>query len=62
MIGALAVGARSGYIYIRGEYRYLLVIMQKAIRDAYAKGIYLGKTFSAAGATWTSTGMGAQEL
>ena len=42
MIGGLAVGAKSGYIYIRGEYRYLSIIMQKAIRDAYAKG-FLGK-------------------
>src|SRR3984957_11824017 len=42
MIAALAVGAQSGYIYIRGEYRYLSIIMQKAIRDAYAKG-FLGK-------------------
>src|SRR5450755_3062388 len=42
MIGALAVGAKSGYIYIRGEYRYLLNIMQKAIEEAYAKG-FLGK-------------------
>src|SRR6202020_1985656 len=38
MIGGLAVGAQSGYIYIRGEYRYLLIIMQKAIRAAYARG------------------------
>src|ERR1700727_570976 len=42
MIGGLAVGARSGYIYLRGEYRYLVVIMQKAIRDAYARR-FLGK-------------------
>ena len=42
MIAGLAVGAQSGYIYIRGEYRYLLEIMQKAIADAYAKG-FLGK-------------------
>src|ERR1035438_7682656 len=48
MIGALAVGARSGYIYIRGEYRYLLVIMQKAIRDAYAKG-FIGKNIFGSG-------------
>src|ERR1700723_1331966 len=48
MIGGLAVGARSGYIYIRGEYRYLLVIMQKAIRDAYAKG-FLGKNIFGSG-------------
>src|SRR5579862_8315809 len=35
MIGALAVGAKSGYIYIRGEYRYLIQIMEKAVADAY---------------------------
>src|ERR1035437_4881600 len=35
MIAALAVGAKSGYIYLRGEYRYLLQIMEKAVADAY---------------------------
>jgi NADH-quinone oxidoreductase subunit F len=44
----LAVGAQSGYIYIRGEYRYLLDIMQKAIADAYAKG-FLGKSIFSSG-------------
>jgi NADH-quinone oxidoreductase subunit F len=48
MIAALAVGARSGYIYIRGEYRYLSVIMQKAIRDAYARG-FIGKNVFGSG-------------
>src|SRR5271155_409361 len=48
MIGGLAVGAQSGYIYIRGEYRYLLNIMQTAIRDAYAKG-FLGKNIFGSG-------------
>src|SRR4029078_12049144 len=33
MIAGLAVGATQGYIYIRGEYRYLSIIMQKAIAD-----------------------------
>src|SRR5499425_517070 len=42
MIAGLAVGAGSGYIYIRGEYRYLSNIMWKTISDAYAKG-FLGK-------------------
>src|SRR5277367_3684498 len=42
MIAGLAVGSKTGYIYVRGEYRYLLEIMQKAIKDAYAKG-FLGK-------------------
>src|SRR5258705_3651946 len=48
MIGALAVGAQTGYIYIRGEYRYLSIIMQKAIADAYARG-YLGKNIFGSG-------------
>jgi NADH-quinone oxidoreductase subunit F len=45
MIAALAVGAQSGYIYIRGEYRYLSIIMQKAIKDAYAKGFHRQEHF-----------------
>ena len=48
MIGALAVGAKSGYIYIRGEYRYLSIIMQKAIKDAYARG-FIGKNIFGSG-------------
>ena len=52
MIAALAVGAKTGYIYLRGEYRYLVVIMEKAVADAYARG-FIGKTFSAQAATWT---------
>ncbi len=48
MIAGLAVGAQSGYIYVRGEYRYLLEIMQKAIKDAYAKG-FLGKNIFGSG-------------
>src|SRR5271155_5644073 len=48
MIASLAVGSHTGYIYIRGEYRYLLVIMQKAIKDAYAKG-FLGKNIFGSG-------------
>ena len=58
MIGGLAVGAKSGYIYIRGEYRYLSVIMQKALRDAYAKG-FLERIFSAADAISIFSGMAA---
>src|SRR3954454_9056748 len=36
VIAGLSVGAKIGYIYIRGEYRYLSIIMQKALADAYA--------------------------
>ena len=41
MIAGLAVGAQQGYVYIRGEYRYLIDIMDRAIDEAYARG-YLG--------------------
>src|SRR5271167_908229 len=42
VIAGRAVGANRGYIYIRGEYRYIIDIMDGAIAEAYAKG-YLGK-------------------
>jgi NADH-quinone oxidoreductase subunit F len=48
MIAGLSVRARQGYIYIRGEYRYLIEIMEKAVRDAYARG-FLGKNIQGSG-------------
>ena len=48
IIAGLAVGSTQGYIYVRGEYRYLSVIMQKAIADAYARG-FLGKNIFGSG-------------
>ena len=48
MIAGLSVQAKVGYIYIRGEYRYLSNIMQKALADAYAKG-FLGKNILGSG-------------
>jgi NADH-quinone oxidoreductase subunit F len=48
MIAAIAINSHKGYIYIRGEYRYLSEIMQKAIADAYAKG-FLGKNIFGSG-------------
>ena len=48
MIAALAVGARTAYIYIRGEYRYLSNIMQKALQDAYQRR-FLGKNIFGSG-------------
>jgi NADH-quinone oxidoreductase subunit F len=48
MIAAFAIQSHHGYIYIRGEYRYLSEIMQKAIADAYAKG-FLGKNIFGSG-------------
>ena len=48
MIAAIAINSHKGYIYIRGEYRYLSDIMQKAMADAYAKG-FLGKNIFGSG-------------
>ena len=39
LIAGLAVDAHAGYIYIRGEYRYLIEIMDQAIAEAYAQGL-----------------------
>ncbi len=41
IIGAYAIGANKGYIYIRGEYRRQIQIMQHAIEEAREAG-YLG--------------------
>src|ERR1700694_2518376 len=38
MIAAKAVGSKAGYIYIRGEYRYQIECMERAIAEAYNKG------------------------
>jgi NADH-quinone oxidoreductase subunit F len=64
IIAGLAVGAQKGYIYIRGEYRYLLTIMQKALDDAYAKG-FLGDNIFGSGKKFDCywhTGAGAYEV
>lgn len=42
VIAAHAIGANSGYIYIRGEYVVEAKILEKALEEAYA-GNYLGK-------------------
>lgn len=38
LISAYAIGARTCYIYIRGEYYKWIKLMQKALDDAYAAG------------------------
>lgn len=49
IITCYAIGAKTAYVYIRGEYHKWIKLLQKAIDDAYAKG-YLGvkmkETFS----------------
>src|SRR5580693_2136640 len=63
LIAGRAVDAHAGYIYIRGEYRYLIEIVDKAIAEAYARG-YLGKNIRGTGFDfdlYTHTGAGAYE-
>lgn len=43
-IAAYAVGARKGYIYLRGEYPYILPVLETALTEARAAG-YLGEWF-----------------
>lgn len=43
-----ALGANTSYIYIRGEYMWILEILEKAIAEAYAKG-FLGKNILGSG-------------
>ena len=56
LIAGRAIGSNAGYIYIRGEYRYLIDVMDRAIAEAYARG-YLGKGFD----LYTHSGAGAYE-
>jgi len=63
LIAGLAVDSHCGYIYIRGEYRYLIECMDRAIEEAYAKG-YLGKNIAGTGFNfdlYTHSGAGAYE-
>src|SRR6476661_546826 len=63
LIAGLAVDAHSGYVYIRGEYRYLIEVMEKAIAEAYEKG-WLGKNIQGTGFDfdlYAHTGAGAYE-
>jgi len=64
MIAALAVGSKVGYIYLRGEYRYLVQIMEKAVADAYARG-FIGKNIFGSGKDleiYVHSGAGAYEV
>ena len=64
IIAALAIQAKMGFIYLRGEYRYLLKIMERAVEEAYAKG-FLGKNIFGSGFDVdivTQTGAGAYEV
>lgn len=48
ILSSFALGANQSFIYIRGEFMYVLNILEKAIAEAYAKG-YLGKNIMGSG-------------
>ena len=63
VIAGRAIHSHRGFIYIRGEYRYVLDIVDGAIAEAYAHG-YLGKNILDSGYDFdllTHTGAGAYE-
>jgi NADH-quinone oxidoreductase subunit F len=45
---SIALGAKTSYIYIRGEYAYVYKIMERALKEAYAAG-WLGKNILGTG-------------
>jgi NADH-quinone oxidoreductase subunit F len=47
-IGCYAIGAKVAYIYIRGEFLHVQTILERAIDEAYARGI-LGKNIFGSG-------------
>ena len=64
IIAGLAVGSKMGFIYLRGEYRYLLEITERAVADAYERG-FLGKNIFGSEQEFqiiTQTGAGAYEV
>jgi [NiFe] hydrogenase diaphorase moiety large subunit len=50
-VAALAVGARTGYVYLRGEYRYLLEPLKSALARRHAAGL-LGANILGSGAAF----------
>jgi NADH-quinone oxidoreductase subunit F len=63
LIAGHAVNAHQGFVYIRGEYRYVLDILDRAIAEAYERG-FLGKNILNSGFDFdlcTHTGAGAYE-
>jgi len=63
LIAGRAATSNRGWVYIRGEYRYLIDIMDRAIAEAYERG-YLGRNIRGSGWDFdlsTHTGAGAYE-
>jgi NADH-quinone oxidoreductase subunit F len=63
VIAGHALGSHQGYIYVRGEYRYIIDILDPAIEEARKAG-YVGKNILGTGFDFelcTHTGAGAYE-
>lgn len=63
LIAGLAMDAHKGYLYVRGEYRFIIEKMNRAIEEAYKRG-YLGKNIAGTGFDfdlYTHSGAGAYE-
>jgi len=63
LIAARVIDAHRGWIYVRGEYRYLIDILDQALAEAYAKG-WLGRNIQGTGFDFdlsTHSGAGAYE-
>jgi len=63
MIAGWTIKSNKGYVFIRGEYRYLIEIVDRAIAEAYERG-FLGKNILGTGwdfDLYTHTGAGAYE-
>ncbi|MHB1050750.1 MAG: NADH-quinone oxidoreductase subunit NuoF [Bacteroidota bacterium] len=61
IIGCYAMGITSAYIYIRGEYRKWIAMVDAALAEAYAKG-YIGENILGSGYStniYTHSGAGA---
>src|SRR6478735_3511414 len=48
LIGCYAIGAKTAYIYIRGEFFHVQQVLERAIDEAYAKG-FAGKNILGSG-------------
>lgn len=48
LIACYAMGITTAYLYVRGEYKHWIDLVQKAVDDAYAKG-YIGQNILGSG-------------